>query len=50
MINKWRWTGFSFGIDLLLLIDRRVLSIKRNQRTDHERLLSLQLKRNIIIR
>lgn len=48
--SKWRWTSFSFGLDLLLCIERRVLSIKRNHRADHERMLSQRASRNVMIR
>lgn len=48
--QKWRWTGFNFGIDLVLIADTRTLSIKRHHRNDNERLLSLQSKRNIMLR
>lgn len=49
-VSKWRWTSFCFGLDLLLCIDRRVLSVKRNHRADHERMLSLRTTRNLMIR
>lgn len=48
--QKWRWTGFNFGVDLVLVSDTRTLSIKRHHRTENERLLSLQSKRNIMLR
>ncbi|XP_055314229.1 protein germ cell-less [Sitodiplosis mosellana] len=48
--QKWRWTGFNFGVDLVLVSDTRTLSIKRHHRNDNERLLSLQSKRNILLR
>lgn len=48
--QKWRWTGFNFGIDLVLIADTRTLSIKRHHRHENERLLSLQSKRNIMLR
>lgn len=48
--QKWRWTGFNFGVDLVLISDIRTLSIKRHHRTENERLLSLQSKRNIMLR
>lgn len=48
--QKWRWTGFNFGLDLILITDTKTLSVKRHHRTDHERLLSLQTKRNFLIR
>lgn len=48
--QKWRWTGFNFGMDLVLITDTRILSIKRHHRTEHEKLLSMQSKRNFMIR
>lgn len=48
--QKWRWTGFNFGVDLVLVSDTRTLSIKRHHRTENERLLSLQSKRNVMLR
>lgn len=48
--QKWRWTGFNFGLDLVLITDTRMLSIKRHHRTEHEKLLSMQVKRNFLIR
>lgn len=48
--QKWRWTGFNFGLDIILIVDSRVLSIRRHHRNEHERLLSLQAKRQFMIR
>lgn len=48
--QKWRWTGFNFGLDLVLITDTRMLSIKRHHRTEHEKLLSMQVNRNFLIR
>ncbi|KFB37754.1 AGAP011686-PA-like protein [Anopheles sinensis] len=48
--SKWRWTGFHYGLDLLLISDTRTLRIKRHHRTENERLLSLQVKRQFLIR
>uniref|UniRef100_A0A2M4ANU9 BTB domain-containing protein n=1 Tax=Anopheles triannulatus TaxID=58253 RepID=A0A2M4ANU9_9DIPT len=48
--QKWRWTGFHYGLDLMLFSDSRTLRIKRHHRTEHERLLSLQVKRQFMIR
>ncbi|XP_055918536.1 protein germ cell-less [Eupeodes corollae] len=48
--QKWRWTGFNFGLDIILIVDSRVLSIRRHHRNEHERLLSLQTKRQFMIR
>lgn len=48
--QKWRWTGFQFGLDLIIVCNSRVLSIRRHHRNEHERLLSLQVKRQFMIR
>lgn len=48
--QKWRWTGFNFGLDIILIVDARVLSIRRHHRNEHERLLSLQNKRQFMVR
>lgn len=48
--QKWRWTGFNFGLDLVFINDMRTLSVKRHHRIENERLLSLQVKRNFLIR
>lgn len=48
--QKWRWNGFNYGLDLVLITDTRILSIKRHHRTENERLLSLQVKRKFLIR
>ncbi|XP_055839558.1 protein germ cell-less [Episyrphus balteatus] len=48
--QKWRWTGFNFGLDIILIVDSRVLSIRRHHRNEHERLLSLQTKCQFMIR
>lgn len=50
VLHKWRWTGFHFGLDLLLSSDTRSLRIRRHHRTEHERLLSLRVKRQFLIR
>ncbi|XP_058832194.1 protein germ cell-less-like [Topomyia yanbarensis] len=47
---KWRWTGFNFGLDLILISDTKTLRVKRHHRTENERLLSLQVKRQFLIR
>ncbi|KAJ6620118.1 Protein germ cell-less, partial [Pseudolycoriella hygida] len=47
--QKWRWTGFNFGLDLILITDTRTLSIKRHQRQDNERLLSMQGTRQFLL-
>nr|XP_023015152.1 protein germ cell-less-like [Leptinotarsa decemlineata] len=47
----WRWTGFHFGIDLVMISEGSNISIKRNNRTELDRqLLSLQTTRHIAIR
>lgn len=48
--QKWRWTGFNFGLDLILISDQRVLSIRRHHRAEHERLLSVQTKRQFMVK
>uniref|UniRef100_A0AAG5DKE9 BTB domain-containing protein n=1 Tax=Anopheles atroparvus TaxID=41427 RepID=A0AAG5DKE9_ANOAO len=48
--QKWRWTGFHYGLDLLLMSDTRTIRIKRHHRTENERLLSLQVKRQFLVR
>ncbi|XP_025836534.1 protein germ cell-less [Agrilus planipennis] len=48
--HMWRWTGFHYGIDLLMITDCTTLSIKRNHRPEFEQLLSQQNSRNISIR
>lgn len=49
-LQKWRWTGFNFGLDLIIISDTKTLSIKRHHRADYERLLSMQVKRTFLIR
>ncbi|KAJ8954095.1 hypothetical protein NQ318_004400 [Aromia moschata] len=48
--HVWRWTGFHFGVDLLMITDGVTLSIKRNHRSEFEQLLSLQTSRHVAIR
>ncbi|XP_039502131.1 protein germ cell-less isoform X1 [Drosophila santomea] len=48
--QKWRWTGFNFGMDLILIMDSRRLNIRRHHRHEHERVLSLQTKRKFMVR
>ncbi|KAJ8979577.1 hypothetical protein NQ317_019152 [Molorchus minor] len=48
--HVWRWTGFHFGMDLLMITDGINLSIKRNHRSEFEQLLSLQTLRHVAIR
>uniref|UniRef100_A0A182QA53 BTB domain-containing protein n=1 Tax=Anopheles farauti TaxID=69004 RepID=A0A182QA53_9DIPT len=50
VLHKWRWTGFHFGLDLLLLSDTRSLRIRRHHRTENERLLSLRVNRQFLVR
>ncbi|XP_053658123.1 protein germ cell-less [Anopheles marshallii] len=50
VLHKWRWTGFHFGLDLLLSSDTRSLRIRRHHRTEHERLLSLRVTRQFLVR
>ncbi|KAH8277607.1 hypothetical protein KR018_001958 [Drosophila ironensis] len=48
--QKWRWTGFNFGMDLILIMDSRRLNIRRHHRHEHERVLSLQTRRRVMVR
>ncbi|XP_055624564.1 protein germ cell-less [Toxorhynchites rutilus septentrionalis] len=48
--RRWRWTGFNFGLDLIMISDTKTLRVKRHHRTENERLLSLQVKRQFLIR
>ncbi|CAG9864340.1 unnamed protein product [Phyllotreta striolata] len=48
--HVWRWTGFHFGVDLLMITEGSTISIKRNHRSEFEQLLSLQATRHIAIR
>lgn len=48
--HMWRWTGFNFGLDLILILDDRSFRIKRNHTFDRGTLLSLQSKRGIVLR
>ncbi|EDW09654.1 protein germ cell-less [Drosophila mojavensis] len=48
--QKWRWTGFNYGLDLILIMDSRSLLIRRHHRHEHERVLSLQTIRKFMIR
>ncbi|EFA01245.1 protein germ cell-less [Tribolium castaneum] len=53
MVNErhvWRWTGFHFGMDLLMMTDGYTVSVKRNHRSEFEQLLSFQTSRHIAIR
>ncbi|XP_072382553.1 protein germ cell-less isoform X1 [Diabrotica undecimpunctata] len=48
--HVWRWTGFHFGVDLLMITDDSTISIKRNHRSEFGQLLSLQTTRHVAIR
>ena len=48
--HVWRWTGFHFGLDLVMTFDRGVLKLKRNHRTENEMALSQQSRRNLMYR
>ncbi|XP_066250240.1 protein germ cell-less [Euwallacea similis] len=48
--HVWRWTGFHFGVDLLMVTDNNTVSIKRNHRSEFEQLLSFQTTRHVAIR
>lgn len=46
----WRWTGFHFGLDLVLTYERGSLKLRRNHRTENEMALSQQTRRNLMFR
>lgn len=46
----WRWTGFNYGVDLIMIADDKSLSVKRSHRPEYEQLLSLQTVRHVTIR
>lgn len=46
----WRWTGFHYGLDLVVVADERGVAVKRNHRPEYEQLLSLQTVREIMVR
>ncbi|PSN37223.1 Protein germ cell-less [Blattella germanica] len=48
--HVWRWTGFNMGLDLIWSCNTRNLRVKRNNRTEHEVMLSMQSKRHIVCR
>ncbi|XP_060535795.1 protein germ cell-less [Cylas formicarius] len=48
--HVWRWTGFHFGTDLLMITDGSTLSVKRNHRSEFEQLLSFQQTRHVALR
>lgn len=48
--QKWRWTSFNFGVDIVLISELKVLSIRRHHRTEPERLLSFHAKRHMLVR
>ncbi|KAJ4451919.1 hypothetical protein ANN_03397 [Periplaneta americana] len=48
--HVWRWTGFNMGLDLIWSCNTRTLRVKRNHRTEHEVMLSMQSRRHIICR
>lgn len=48
--HVWRWTGFHYGIDLIMIADDKTISVKRNHRPEFEQLLSLQTVRHLTIR
>lgn len=48
--HVWRWTGFNMGLDLIWSCSTRTLRVKRNHRTEHEVMLSLQSRRHIMCR
>ncbi|KAL4240002.1 Germ cell-less protein-like 1 [Mactra antiquata] len=47
----WRWMGYNYGFDLLVVIVNRVLSVKRNTHTEtYPRSVSLQASRHLCYR
>lgn len=48
--QMWRWTGFHFGLDVVVITDSNTLWVKRNHRPEIEQMLSFQVNRNLIIR
>ncbi|XP_057371757.1 protein germ cell-less-like isoform X1 [Daphnia carinata] len=48
--QMWRWTGFHFGLDLVLTYERGSLKLRRNHRTENEMALSQQTRRNLMFR
>ncbi|KAJ9578457.1 hypothetical protein L9F63_005327, partial [Diploptera punctata] len=46
--HVWRWTGFNMGLDLIWSCNTRNLRVKRNNRTEHEVMLSMQSKRHLV--
>ncbi|XP_046392711.1 protein germ cell-less isoform X2 [Ischnura elegans] len=46
----WRWTGFNFGLDVIMNLTNRKLKIRRNHRADCTALLSHQPSRHLLIR
>ncbi|ENN73153.1 hypothetical protein HUJ04_008941 [Dendroctonus ponderosae] len=47
--HVWRWTGFYFGVDLLVALENNMLSVRRNHRSELEQLLSFQTQRNVAV-
>ncbi|KAH8286779.1 hypothetical protein KR018_008115 [Drosophila ironensis] len=45
---RWRWTGFNFGLDLVLIIEKGQLTIQRLHRRLCKRVLSSQRTRTLI--
>ncbi|XP_050301262.1 protein germ cell-less isoform X2 [Anthonomus grandis grandis] len=48
--HVWRWTGFHFGLDLLMITHDNTVSVKRNHRSEFEQLLSFQTNRYVALR
>lgn len=47
----WRWVGYNYGVDLLVVISNRILSIKRNTATETcPQAVSLQALRHLCYR
>ncbi|XP_046457414.1 protein germ cell-less-like [Daphnia pulex] len=48
--QMWRWTGFHFGLDLVLTYEHSCLKLRRNHRTENEKTLSHQARRNLMFK
>ncbi|XP_037071236.1 protein germ cell-less-like [Pollicipes pollicipes] len=46
----WRWTGFNFGVDLVMVHSRRQISLRRNVRQELPLLISQANSRDVIYR
>ncbi|KAK7018822.1 Germ cell-less protein-like 1, partial [Halocaridina rubra] len=46
----WRWTGYNFGLDLVMTHDGASLRLKRNHRTENIASIAQPARRNIMYR